>query len=159
VLVCPHCGFRYYFNPTVSAAAILVRSDGQVLLIRRAKEPALGKWAFPGGFIDFDEAAETALRRELQEELGLRVEGLRYLCSYPNAYLYAEVTYPVLDLFFVVAAGDDGLRMDPSEVSDARWLPPTSVVSEELAFDSMRVAWGHYLSLGSSVAAQPRDGH
>jgi len=42
-----------------------------VLLIQRGKEPAKGRWAFPGGFIDIDEDLDSAAHRELAEETGV----------------------------------------------------------------------------------------
>lgn len=45
--------------------------DLQVLLIERAHDPYAGCWALPGGFVDMDESAEEAARRELEEETGL----------------------------------------------------------------------------------------
>lgn len=53
----------------------LVDGTLKVLLIRRAHEPFAGKWAIPGGFLEMEETAEDAARRELREETGLNVEG------------------------------------------------------------------------------------
>ena len=55
----------------VSAAALIDR-DGRVLLAQRAKgKPMAGLWEFPGGKIELGETPETALIRELKEELGI----------------------------------------------------------------------------------------
>ena len=78
------------------------------LFIRRAKEPAMGKLALPGGFIDEGETAEEGIRREFTEEVGFAPGAIDFLCSRPNLYLYKEVTYPVLDFFFVArSCGDE----------------------------------------------------
>lgn len=54
-------------------------ANGQlnVLLIRRGNEPFKGCWAFPGGFMNMDETAEDAAKRELKEETGLSVDSLK----------------------------------------------------------------------------------
>src|SRR5688500_7742251 len=101
VFQCAGCGSLYHFNPVIAVGAFLLDSKHRILLIRRAKEPSKGKLAIPGGFIDFDETAEEALRREIREEVNLTVGPLEYLCSRLNTYLYQEVTYPVLDFYFV----------------------------------------------------------
>jgi ADP-ribose pyrophosphatase YjhB (NUDIX family) len=105
---CPACGFLYYFNPTVAAAAILRRGDGRVLFITRAHEPAKGRLAFPGGFIDIDERAEDGLRREVREEVGIEIGPLEFLCSRQNDYFFHDVSYKVLDLIFAARAMDEG---------------------------------------------------
>jgi len=62
-------------NVTVDVV-LLTERDGihWVLLIQRARPPYAGAWAFPGGFVDADEDAETAARRELHEETGLLLD-------------------------------------------------------------------------------------
>jgi 8-oxo-dGTP diphosphatase len=59
---------------TVVAAA-LVDAQGRVLLQQRSPGRAMaGLWEFPGGKVESDELPEAALRRELEEELGISVE-------------------------------------------------------------------------------------
>lgn len=55
-------------------SAVVVRRDDSLLLARRAKEPNLGKWVFPGGKIELFESIKAAAERELLEETGLRIE-------------------------------------------------------------------------------------
>lgn len=137
-LVCGACGFRYFFNPTVAAAGYLFDPAGRVLLIRRAKEPAAGKLAVPGGFVDIGETAEEALRRETREEVGLEVADLRYLTSTTNRYLYAGVEYPVCDLVFAATALEPGRARPLDAVAGIEWVHPRDIDPAELAFDSLR---------------------
>jgi 8-oxo-dGTP diphosphatase len=72
------------------AAAALVDADGRVLLARRpAGKPMAGLWEFPGGKVDAGETPETALIRELAEELAIDVAAS---CLAPLTF--ASHTYP-----------------------------------------------------------------
>jgi 8-oxo-dGTP diphosphatase len=75
--VCPACGWIYFADPKVAAAA-LIHQPGQILLVRRANDPQRGKWTLPAGFIDAGEDPVQAVCRECLEETGLevRVTGL-----------------------------------------------------------------------------------
>jgi ADP-ribose pyrophosphatase YjhB (NUDIX family) len=137
---CAACGFLYYFNPTIAAAGFIFAPDDTVLFVRRAKEPAKGKLAVPGGFVDAGETAEEALRRETREEVNLELADLSFLGTYTNSYNYGDVTYPVLDLFYRArpvhiesAAALDG-------VESLEWLDPRTVDLGAVAFPSIRNA-------------------
>lgn len=138
-LACPACGFTYFFNPTVAAAAYIFDPRRRVLFIRRAKEPAKGLLAVPGGFIDIGETAEDALRREVREEVGIAVADVRFLCSCPNEYPYRGVTYPVCDLIFTATTPDPDAAKAKSEVAGIEWRRPEDVTEAELAFPSLKL--------------------
>ena len=138
-LNCIDCGFTYFFNPTVSAAAFVFDDRDRVLFIRRAKDPAIGKLAVPGGFIDFGETAEEGLRREVREEVGLEIETLHYLGSCTNKYYYQEVTYPVVDLIFSAIAIRPELALPLDAVAGLEWRKVQDVASEDLAFPSLKM--------------------
>ncbi len=70
---CPACGFVVFLDPKV-AAVVLVEIDSKLVLIKRGIEPAMGRWAFPSGYVDRGEVVEVAAAREVREETGLEVE-------------------------------------------------------------------------------------
>lgn len=142
---CAACGFRYYFNVASAVAVFIENPVGECLFIRRARPPAEGKLALPGGFVDPAETSEDAARREIWEELRIKLATLHYLGSWPNRYYAGGFVVPVLDLFFRARVGDITHTPDPAEVSAATWLPPASVNPAELAFPSMRAALAAYL--------------
>lgn len=145
LVVCASCGLHLYYNPCAATAAILLDAQDRVLLIRRAKEPAKGKLAFPGGFIDNEESAEDGLRRELREEIGLEVGPLEFLLSHPNRYPFGGVVYPTLDFFFVARVPDFGRAEALDGVDGLVMARREEVRSEDLAFASMRAAWAAFL--------------
>ena len=69
---CPDCGYVVFLDPKV-AAVVLVHRDGELVLVRRGIEPAMGRWSFPSGYVDRGEVVEDAARREVKEETGLDV--------------------------------------------------------------------------------------
>lgn len=148
---CTACGFTLYVNTTCATAAFLVRPDGKALFIRRANEPAKGRLAIPGGFIDEGETAEDGLRREFREEVGIHPAELQFLCSHPNSYYYKGITYPVLDFFFIARASGDEEPAALDAVADFCWIDPREVDPGEIAFPSMVYALKQLLSLTPSV--------
>jgi ADP-ribose pyrophosphatase YjhB (NUDIX family) len=64
-------------NFTVSVAAIVINDKREVLLLDHVLRPKSG-WGFPGGFLDANEAATDAIRREVKEETGIELDGLRF---------------------------------------------------------------------------------
>ena len=133
---CATCGHTQYFNPAVAVAALLLGPDNRVLLLRRAKDPGKGKLGLPGGFVDVGETAEDALRREIREEVNLEVSSLEFLCTQPNEYHYKDVTYPVLDLFFVASVSSTMEAAALDGVESFLWLEASRVDFNEMAFRS-----------------------
>ena len=78
---CPSCGLVVFLDPKV-AVVVLVSSSSKLLFVQRGAEPQIGKWCFPGGYVDRGEEVEAAARREVREETGLEVDITRLIGVY-----------------------------------------------------------------------------
>ncbi|MDR1311479.1 MAG: NUDIX domain-containing protein [Burkholderiaceae bacterium] len=73
-------------------AGILMREDGMVLMACRPEnKPYAGYWEFPGGKVNAGEDLLSALRRELREELGIRIQSAEPWCCAEHIYPHARV--------------------------------------------------------------------
>ena len=142
-MVCSGCGFIFYMTQKVVAGTIPWQ-DGRLLLTRRAIDPAIGKWTFPGGYVDWGETVDTAALRETWEETGLTVElgGLVGVYSYANA--------PVVIVVYRARVLGGALTLC-HENDRLEWVTPAEVPWEELAFSSTVAAMRDFL-------ARPGDG-
>ena len=147
-LACRACDFAYFFNPTVSAAGILLASDGRALFIRRSHDPAKGALALVGGFVDAGERPEDALCREVREEVGVELTDVAYLSSLPNRYPYRGVTYHVADLVFTARIVDGAAARALDGVAAVEWHDPRTLDPATLAFASMRDALATFQRTG-----------
>jgi ADP-ribose pyrophosphatase YjhB (NUDIX family) len=149
---CPDCGFTYYHN-TAAATGCVIETGGLVVFLVRGHEPARGKLALPGGFVDPGEGALDGLRRELREEIGWEPPEnaeISLFASFPNVYPYRGIVYNTCDLFFTVKApglSEKDLRPAAGEIEAIRFLKPGGVKAEDLAFDSTRRALSAFVNL------------
>ena len=144
---CANCGFTYYQNPRASTAAFILNGKGELLVARRAKDPAKGTLDLPGGFVDNNENAEQGMVREIREETGLKVEAdkVQYLFSIPNIYHYSGMDIHTLDLFFLCRVADDAEVMAADDAAELTWLPLRDVYVERFGLRSIREAIHRFL--------------
>lgn len=137
---CKECHFVYFHNTASATGAIIISTKG-ILLIRRAQPPKKGLLDVPGGFVDYGEPLESALKREVHEELSVDITECRYLGSFPNTYLYETVTYHTTDVFFICHYDESQTLLPNEEIEEIVWV--TDINSFEmnlLAFDSTKAA-------------------
>ena len=105
---------------TEVAAGILINQDGKYLLGQRPDgKPYAGYWEVPGGKIEAGETVFEALRRELQEELGIHIDSceefmvLEY--DYPHAYVRLHVS--IIRDWLGIPQGCEGQQLSWQKIS------------------------------------------
>lgn len=138
-LFCQACTFIFYLDPKVVAGTIFTL-ENRVVLLRRGVEPALGKWVFPGGYVDRGESVQDAAVRETKEEsqLDVRLGSLLNVYSYPRSP-NVIVVYAADVVGGELGAGDESVEAGTFAAEEIPW--------EELAFPSTKDALQEYISL------------
>lgn len=121
-------------NPALTVDAVITDPRRGVVLVRRGRPPFEGRWALPGGFVEYGERCEDACVREAAEETGLEVEIVELLGVFsdpnrdPRGHT-VSVVYLCRPTGGELSAGDDAAA--------CRWFGDLSGVS--LAFDHARI--------------------
>lgn len=111
---------RSYPQAPICAVGGIVFRGNAVLLIRRAKPPAEGKWSIAGGVVRLGETLEAAVVRELREEAGMDVKPLAVGKVIDRIYKDSEgkIAYHYVIIDYVCEAGPGQPRAG-SDASDA----------------------------------------
>jgi mutator protein MutT len=146
LLICGNCGFEFYLNNAVAVVAVIKNDKNQILLVKRAKEPAKGLLDLPGGCAAHGESAEEALKREIEEELGVNIASARYFCSAANIYKYKSVTYSTVDLAFICKVDDISKAKPADDAHSIYFIAPNKIHMEKVAFESTKKIISFYLT-------------
>jgi NAD+ diphosphatase len=112
--ICPKCGFVTY--PRISPAIIVAVTKGNQILLAHAKHFAEGMYSVIAGFVEPGETFEDCVKREVMEEVGIKVKNLEYFGSQP---------WPFPDSLMVgfTAEYESGeICVDGVEIGDAGWF-------------------------------------
>ncbi|MEU4807300.1 NAD(+) diphosphatase [Actinosynnema sp. NPDC023587] len=118
---CAQCGREEY--PRTDAAVICLVHDGadRVLLARGEGWPA-GRYSVLAGFVEAGESLEACVAREIEEEVGVEVSGIRYLGSQPWPFPRSLMVG-----FEATGDPDEPLRLADGEIAQARWVTRADV--------------------------------
>lgn len=140
--VCPSCGYIQFRDPKV-AACTFIQQGGKVLLVKRAVEPEMGKWALPAGYVDYGEDPAEAAIRETREETGLQVE----ITGLYDVMLTHALNAVILIIYTARPISGELTAADDAEA--VAWFAPHEL--PEIAFDSTRAVLRRWLSENGSV--------
>jgi ADP-ribose pyrophosphatase YjhB (NUDIX family) len=120
---------RYPQRPLIGVGGLIFQGDS-VLLVRRGREPAKGRWSIPGGLVETGERLSEAVAREILEETGLTVE------TGPLVEVFERLErdekgrvvyhYVILDYLCLKA---DGLPKAASDAAEVCWADPEKEAS------------------------------
>lgn len=124
----------------VLGVSTLVRRGGHILLVRRGRPPNQGKWAFPGGRVEYGERLRDAAAREVMEETGVEAE---IGAQIAQAEIIYEAPGGTIDGHFllIVFAGlyRGGAVTAGDDAADARWVLPEAAEDLPLTPEARRV--------------------
>lgn len=133
--ICPECGQIEY--PKISPAVIIaiVDTGRDKILLTRYAGGSYRHWALVAGFVEVGETFKGAARREIMEEVGLKVSDLVYYKSQPWSFSDSAMIG-----FFAKLDGDPAITLQESELGEAKWfsreevpdLPSTISVGQEM---------------------------
>ncbi len=135
---CPGCGLLAF--PRLAPAVItLVERDGEALLAHGRSFP-IPMYSCIAGFVEPGETLEEAVRREVQEEVGVELADVRYVASQPWPFPHS------LMLGFEATWGSGEIRIDEHEIVHAAWfraddlpaIPPGLSIARRLIDDWVR---------------------
>ena len=135
---CNSCGFVYYFNSSAAIVAVIENSKGEVLVARRAKDPAKGTLDLPGGFAARHETIEETVRREILEETRLEIDSLKYIFSIPNIYEYSGFKVHTMDLFFKCRVDDFSNMKAQDDVLELLFIPKAELNPDDFGLMSIK---------------------
>lgn len=72
LLFCSDCSFTFWNNPK-PVTSVILHTNGKIMLLQRANKPLKNYWCLPGGYIDYEETPEEAIRRETKEEVSFEI--------------------------------------------------------------------------------------
>lgn len=129
---CPACELTQY--PRISPCIIVLVMKGDECLLARSPRFPPGRFSTLAGFIEAGESAESAVHREIKEEVGIDVKNVRYVQSQSWPFPHSLM----LGFFADYAAGV--LKPDGEEIVEAHWykkdqlpnLPPSFTISRAL---------------------------
>lgn len=114
---CPVCLLTVHPRLAPAVIVLIEHPDGRVLLARNRNFPE-AFYSCVAGFVEPGETLEEAARREVREEVGVEISGLRYFASQPWPFPHSLM----IGFFARYQSGE--LRPDGQEIADAAWFAP-----------------------------------
>ena len=118
---------RYPEHPRVAVGAVVIHNNS-VLLVKRAKAPAEGEWAIPGGNVELGETSQQAAEREILEETGVRIRAREIIYTFESIHEDRDGNiifhYVILDYSSDYISGNPTPRDD---AMDAQWVSPEDI--------------------------------
>lgn len=107
----------------VGVGAVIFNNEGEVLIIRRGKnsQNEIGYWGIPGGAVEFGEKLSDAIKREVSEELGIKIKPLKIL-SPVDHILSAEKQHWVTASFVSKLTQGEPKAIEDGKIDRIEWM-------------------------------------
>jgi len=142
-LVCSKCDYVFYQNSKPTVSALIVNKKKEILLVKREIQPKFGSWDTPGGFLENGEDPIVGLKREMMEELGIKLKNIKYLGIYLDSY-YERYYLSTLNILYEAEIASGKLKpMD--DVSELRWFNKKDLPLKKIGFQWAVIALKEYI--------------
>ena len=135
-LVCEKCGNTIY--PIISPAVTVAVINDNKLLLAKSAQGSFKKYALIAGYTEIGETFDETVKREVMEEVGLKVKDITYYKNQPWGLSGAQMVG-----FFARLSGSDEITLDTNELSEAKWFTPDEIDWEldevSLTYEMIRV--------------------
>ena len=128
MMYCPHCKNTEY--PKISPAVIVGVRNGNRLLMSKYAGGTARRYALIAGFAEIGETLEETVKREVMEEVGLKVKNIQYYKSQPWS-----LSSSLLMGFYCDLEGSDHIILEEDELSEAQWFE-----REDIPYDDYDVS-------------------
>jgi NAD+ diphosphatase len=143
VYVCTN-GHTIFANASPASCLWIINDKSEVLIAVRARDPGAGLLYAPGGFHDGAETIESALAREVAEEVGLQPSDYtepQFLMSGIDTYEYANEKLDVLTHIFWARLTGDPTIVPRDDVAEATFEAVEKIDPDKIYFDSIRTSF------------------
>ena len=123
-MICPKCNDTRY--PFLAPAVIVGIIDNDKILVTKYAKRKLSNYALVAGYAEIGENIEETVRREVMEEVGLKVKNINYYKSQPWSFSGA-----LLFGFFCELEGSNKIVLDQEELSMAKWISREEISEED----------------------------
>lgn len=113
----------------IGAVGVIVNNQGQVLLAEHVFRPR-HPWGLPGGWLKKGEDPAAAVKREIEEELGLKVDVGRLLMCEPQVNVSGVNAMHSLSLAFICKPLNEIETIKSFEILNVKWVDPTAIQQE-----------------------------
>lgn len=136
-----------------SVVAVIVDEQERTLLTRRSVPPFKNMWVMPGGKIELGEPIAVALRREVDEEVGLEVEVGSLIDVFEHVTPGEENCHYII-LFYRCYPLHQELDHNPDEVLEAVWVPRHQLPRYQMPVGTRTILTKLFPELAASLVEQ-----
>ena len=155
----PFPNYNKYPAPVLTVDAVVIRDnkdnkEPEILMCTRGIDPFKGRFVFPGGHVDYNEAPERACIRELKEETNMDGSIVELLTVKGDPQ--RDPRKHIVTIAYLVKVSEDQEPKGGDDASDAKFYPLKDVVQQpkNVGFDHIKIIEDAIKRLNLSVTAQ-----
>lgn len=126
----------------VGCGALIINDKNEILLVKRSWNSRVdrGLWSRPGGEVEFNESVETAVEREVKEEVGIVVKAVRRL-DYTETISDDGTTHWIALGFLATYVSGEPTNVEPDKHDEIKWFPLDQIPDNTAEYTKNSIAF------------------